>query len=924
MLPTKKGFIVLFSLFVAIMLCGQTYGQTVRGVVTDASTGEPMTGATVLLKEKGIIEYVNLEGGFSFKTITPGVYTLKITYTNYKPQEEKVTVVKETPTIVTVQLEPVATQLSNIVIKAGEGSERNTRNIEKNANQVVNIVSARSMELLPDITVANVMQRVSGVTIEKNNAGEARYPIIRGMEKRYINTLVNGIKIPSPDNKNRFIPLDLFPSEILERLEVSKSLTPSMEGDAIGGTINLVMKDAPSTKLFQANFSGGYNAIFGDQSFMRFDHSAMSKQSPVEQKGSNYVAKPSDFPVGSLNYKNINTPVNTTFGLSVGNRFGKYKKLGVLFSGSYQNVYNGAQSTLFIPDAQPNLNNLPSFVTLTERKYSTQNKRLGLNVKVDYKINSRSKISLLNTFVRLDQLQTRLGYDTVALNSLVTESFRSTWQYQSIYNSTLQGVHELVKSLTFDWSASYSIANNHIPDQAQFGHQYPVTQTNVYSDNLQTMSRNWMHNSDKDFSAYANFTEQTKLFKQPLEIKAGGLIRNKNRDNFYNAYSLNPLLPANTSFQTYTSINAAVFTFTGSNATPGLNGNNYTFHEVVSAGYIQGKWAISNKAEILGGVRIEHTHQNYACDVDSSVNARTGTIYYTDVLPSAQLKYKISNKQQLRASYYRALARPQFAELIPFGPDNYDLFRELGNPFTLKHSLADNFDLRYELLPKTNDQILVGVFYKQIQDPIEFTAVRVPPSSQVLEPNNVGKAVNYGVEAVFTKYVGMFGITVNYTYTQSRVTNDSMLFYYRNAQGVISTKYVSETRPLQGQANNIGSVSAMYKNPKLGLDAQVSFVYTGERVVLVNPYAGLHYWQQPQSTLDFSFEKRFAKKFAFYGKFNNLTNAPQVQSIHVAYDTYIAGSGAKSLSEQTDPSNKIIVQKIYTKPSFLFGIRYKF
>src|SRR5262249_13529831 len=153
-------------------------------------------------------------------------------------------------------------ELSTVTVSNVKGSDGNTRNLEKHSTQLVNVVSARSMQLLPDITVANVLQRVSGVTIERNNSGEGRYPIIRGMEKRYINTLVNGIKIPSPDDKNRFIPLDLFPSELLERLEVSKSLTPSMEGDAIGGTINLVMKDAPSSAIFQVNASAGYSNIF--------------------------------------------------------------------------------------------------------------------------------------------------------------------------------------------------------------------------------------------------------------------------------------------------------------------------------------------------------------------------------------------------------------------------------------------------------------------------------------------------------------------------------------------------------------------------------------------------------------------------------------------------------------------------------------
>ena len=103
---------------------------------------------------------------------------------------------------------------------------------------------------MPDVTLGNTIQRVSGVTIQRTSTGEGRYAIVRGMDQRYNNTLVNGIKIPSPDDKYRFVPLDIFPSELLERLEVIKALTPSMEGDAIGGSVNLVMKNAPRQVCF--------------------------------------------------------------------------------------------------------------------------------------------------------------------------------------------------------------------------------------------------------------------------------------------------------------------------------------------------------------------------------------------------------------------------------------------------------------------------------------------------------------------------------------------------------------------------------------------------------------------------------------------------------------------------------------------------
>ena len=176
-------------------------------------------------------------------------------------------------------------------------------------------------------------QRVSGVTIARDNSGDGRYAIIRGMEQRYNNVLVNGIKIPSPDDTYRFVPMNLFPSEMLERLEVIKALTPNMEGDAIGGTMNLVMKNAPDHFLLTANASAGYSTIFSDRPFTAFIHSGINKLSPADIHGNNYEAQHSDFTTSNLTYYNRPHPVNSTYGVTVGDRFAG-GKLGIILSGS--------------------------------------------------------------------------------------------------------------------------------------------------------------------------------------------------------------------------------------------------------------------------------------------------------------------------------------------------------------------------------------------------------------------------------------------------------------------------------------------------------------------------------------------------------------------------------------------------------------
>ncbi len=916
------SFILCLSL-----LCLPGFSQVIKGRVTDARTGEPLTGATVYVEGTRRLSAVRLDGTYSFDKLPEGTYKVKVSYEGYNGAANDTTITVGSHSVKTVNfsLKPEAVELSSVTVSAGAANgERGAMRLEKIADPIVNVMSAKTIQLLPDITVANALQRVSGVTIERSSSGEGRYPIIRGMEKRYINTLVNGIKIPSPDNKNRYIPLDLFSSELLERLEVSKSLTPSMEGDAIGGTINLVMKDAPARLLLQGNVSMGYSAILSEQPYQKFYKMGISLKSPNEIQGSsNYTSVPSDFTVNHLNYHTKKHPLNTTGGLIIGNRFGKNKQFGFVVSGSIQDIFHGTNSTFFLPNAQPGLNNVPQFVELQARKYSTESLRSGITGKLDYQLNKNNKISLVNTFVRLDDYQSRYISDTIALNSLVDEKYRSTWQYQTIYNATLQGNHHLSPSLGLDWSLVYSIADNHIPDQSEFTHEHPVVITPIAGDNLQGISHTWSHNSDKDYAAYMNLSKNTHILRRTIELKAGGMIRSKTRDNFYNTYSLKPQLSSGSSNQPYTDINSAVWVFNPVSAgLPTANGNNYTFDEAVSAGYIQGKWQLSQKLEALGGVRVEYTLQHYNTQLGPEVDARSGTISYTDVLPSLQFKYALTPTQNLRLAYYKALARPGFAELIPAGPDNYETFPEKGNPQGLNHTTANNIDLRYELFPRKADQLLLGVFYKNIQDPIEYSAIKTGVTSLTLEPSNFGNGYNYGAEAVFTRYWGVFGVSLNYTYTQSRITT-TKLYSYRNDSGIITSRLQPETRPLQGQSKHIGNISLLYKNPAIGLDIQTAFVYTGERVSLVNPYYGLDYWQAPTTQLDMSFEKRIVKRLSVYGKVNNLTNSALKLELHQSYNTYLAASGSKPLALQTDVDKRITVQKDYFKTAYLLGIRFK-
>jgi len=253
-----------FLLFISLIVFSNSRGEGIIGRIADSKTGELLVGCTIYIEELKAGTTTGLDGSFYLKNIPVGNYTIRCSYVSYEILVKKIKIEKNTTINLDFQLEPSTSDLSEVFITAHQdrSTEKSARSSEKNSMNIINVMSSKAIELSPDLNVANVIQRMSGITTERNSSGEAQYAILRGMDKRYNYTLVNGVKVPSPNNKHRYIPLDLFPSELLDRVEVTKSLTADMEGDATGGVINIMMKDAPGRLLIQANAALGYNTRF--------------------------------------------------------------------------------------------------------------------------------------------------------------------------------------------------------------------------------------------------------------------------------------------------------------------------------------------------------------------------------------------------------------------------------------------------------------------------------------------------------------------------------------------------------------------------------------------------------------------------------------------------------------------------------------
>ncbi len=904
-------------------LCAFSASATkLKGHVYDKRTGEALVGATVVLEKTKKVAVTGLDGVFEMKDVPKGRFTLRVSYLNYSSVSIELDLLDEDNPHVKVYLEETTSTLTELrLVSQKDGStEREARKIEQQAVQVMNAVSGRAIEISPDLTVANVIQRVSGVSVERNSNGDGQYAILRGMDKRYNYTLVNGVKIPSPDNRYRYVPLDLFPADLMERLEVYKTLTPNLEGDAIGGAVNMVMKNAPARLTLNANIAGGFNQLFADRNFKSFGSSSVNFLSPYELGGRTYAATPTDFTRGTLDYSSKTPPPNVVGSLSVGQRFFD-GKLGMILAGSYQDTYRGSNST-FYNTAVVGTDHYSTITGKSEREYSEQQKRLGLHGKVDYAANPRNTFSLYTLYVNLDNLQTRdavsntysTGFDAAAGNAELSYATRSRLTRQRIYNNTLHGDHLLFGDrLKVGWSAVYSSAENQVPDNTTItlsGVRKNFAESKTVVD--QAVHR-WERNTDEDKAGYLDLTYSIPAGKNTVDLSAGGLYRDKQRSGFFNNYTLYPVNPAakyGVDFKQYTDVAWSVQNPTGAVNNP----LTYDASEKIAAGYAMVKFQLQ-QLQVITGARVEHTDQGYALLFPAGEQRPSGNQVYTDLLPSLTLKYQFRPTQQLHGSYYRSLNRPGFYEIVPAKVVNEE-YQERGNP-DLQRAVADNFDLRYGWFPGATQQLLAGVFYKTIRNPIEYTFQADATRGQDIyySPGNFGTAHNYGAEIDYLKYFHHIGVKANYTYTRSRITTPKTSRRINPTTGFLEPIPVTQERPLYGQSAHIGNLSLLYKDTKKGWDAQLAMAYTGPRINTVSQFLDNDLWQKGFIQMDASLEHKFKRNLSVFVKAANLLNTPT--------RLFIKGTNPENLkiNEDLESKGNTLVRNDTYQQSYLLGLR---
>lgn len=400
----------LIALFTCLPAAAQGTRGAISGRVTDSS-GAVLQGAQIQLQSRDEKIASDAQGEFLIPDLAPGDYKVEVTYVGFSNLETPVTVKAGETARLDAKLTVSSANQQVIVTAERAHGEDEAINRTRSADNLLQVLPAEVITSLPNANVADALGRLPSITLERIE-GEGVYVMVRGTEPRLTNVTVDGITIPSPEPTVRQIRLDVMPADLVESVEINKTLAPNMDGDGIGGSVNLKTKTAGEFPTITIHGLGGYNSILGGRA-------------------------------------------NTEEGATIGHRLGKTKKLGLLFGGTFD--YNGRG----IDNWQPALDPLSTFAkpiydNNTIREYRYYRNRWGYAGTADYKFSDSSSIYFKGLYSNLQDYGDKWYYEPVSTSApkFYTSSKRPD---ASIASYTLGGRKQFGPSrLTWEVSASNS------------------------------------------------------------------------------------------------------------------------------------------------------------------------------------------------------------------------------------------------------------------------------------------------------------------------------------------------------------------------------------------------------------------------------------------------------------------------------------
>lgn len=910
---TRKYIALFFTVFVFLSGFAQHKSGIISGKIIDQQGRLSLPGATISLNQGQRYTISDQIGNYELLNIPEGSYDVTVHYLGFETHTLPVTVVAGKNSTLDFILSTDLESLNEIVI-TGERlrGQAKALNQQKNNQNITNIISSDQVGRFADANVGDALKRVPGITVQ-NDQGEARNVIIRGLASELNSVTLNGDRIPSAEGDNRNVQMDLIPSDMITTIEVNKTLTPDMDADAIGGSINLITRASPNGERISATLAGGY--------------------APIRDKG------------------------NYTAGLVYGNRFFE-NKLGAVFSASYNN--NNFGSDNIEADWKEGKKGQTYIGQQDIRKYDVQRIRRSFALALDYQIDANNTVFANAMYNWRDDRENRyrLRYRSIkpiyddedTITGFTGDIRRETkggidngrnkstrLEDQRVQNYSIGGEHLINSKLDLDWQVNYASASEDRPNERYLSFQskgltmqqdfsdprFPVVSANgddIDTFKLQKLSENHNNTQEDEIGAKVNIRFPFSVVEdQKGRIRTGLRLRikEKNRDNIF--YEYEPL----TSFGTLAEVPHNYYDDAdweaGDNYTPGAFadksylGNlyfnnlslfdgklapseylskNYKAKENITAGYVRWDQDLNDQFSFITGVRIEHTRidytGNYVMEEEDLIGEISNTNSYTDILPSLAVKYDIQEDLILRAAITTALARPNYYALAPYvnanSADNEIL---AGNP-DLDATNATNFDIMAEKYFKSVGILSGGAFYKKMKNFIyvardnqytqEKFAANFPDQNNPIVAGDTWNFVQtrngdnvdvYGFEVALQRQLdfipGEFfksmGVYVNYTHTKSKT------------KGITNEDGEERTHiDLPGTAPHMFNGSLSWENKRLSL--RLSANYTSDYLDELGGNAFEDRYYDQQFFLDANASFKVTNNLRVFAEANNLTNQP--------------------------------------------------
>ncbi len=754
------------------------YGR-VAGRVVQAETGEGLTGAQVVVTGTSIGVVTDENGSYLLPRVPGGSQTLEATYLGRATASQAVNVVPGQRATADFSLEVLAIAQPELVVGIRAGGQAEALSRQRAAPNIKNIVASDQMGRFPDASAPEALQRIPGIAIERDQ-GEGRYIQIRGGSAANTQVTVNGEQVPSPEPEIRQIALDAVPIDVLEGIEVAKAITPDMDAEAVGGSVDLVTRSAPDRPLLSVEAAGGFAPIRDDFS------------------GSGSAAWGS----------------RTSDG-----------RLGFIVSGTYSRRNFGSddlEPAYDLGDPGPGDDALEE---LAQRHYTLWRARLGATANLDYRLGEGSELYLNGFFSRLeDDEQRRQTIHGIEDGELIFEH-KSRYEKQGTYNVTAGGEHLLGNGMGIAYHGTVTRSGQDTPhdDEVVFLREDVSFSPDISDpDDIQANPAGGLagiylfdgaapatsDSRDLDLVGAIDVTVPYRFGSEGAgNVKFGFKIRDKDKENavteeeFELADGADDLIlgeevgspfdvedynPGDYEFIPFSTSPDEVEDFVSrfGNVLEGelvldAETQDYEVGETTAAAYAMTEMHLTPRFLLLPGVRYERTTvTSDGLDFDPDEETLTPVSAENDYgrfFPMVHFRYAITPLTNLRAAVTTAIARPNFVDLVPFRVvDDEDVV--IGNP-DLDPTTSTNFDLLFEHYDRRIGVLSAGFFYKSLEDPIFPFVEENELGGETTQPRNIDSGEIMGVEFALQQQLTFLpapldglGIYGNYTYTDSEAT----------------------------------------------------------------------------------------------------------------------------------------------------------